>query len=181
MPMRQSHSHPIFGPLGNRSLQKWLFLSLAAMTTMLGSSHAYAADDGIHMKPGTWIFDVRIQMPLQTEPSEQRLQTCVTEEPITAEDLMPWAESQGCRIRSVKAKENALTWKLKCKISGQRSRGRGSFEVDGDKGEGKTTINFEMGGRRLSIITEWDAQHVGPCIDRPASTSSDARGEDEAS
>ena len=171
--MRQIQSDSIF------TLLFTLLCGLLFAAIAMGSSNASAADDdGIQMKPGTWIFDVRIQMPLQTEASEKRLQTCVTDEPITAEDLMPWAESQGCRIRSVKASENALTWKLKCKISGQRSRGRGSFEVDGDKGEGKTTVNFEMGGRRLSIITEWDAQHVGPCIDQPSSAPSDL-GESE--
>jgi hypothetical protein len=125
-----------------------------------------AADDqlkGIRMTEGRWIFDVRIQMPMQAKPLLQKLQTCVADEPITAETLMPWAESQGCKIASVRVKENGLTWKLRCKVNGQRSKGSGEFNVDGDRGEGKARINFEMGGRRLAIVTKWDARHAGPC------------------
>ena len=121
------------------------------------------AESGIQMAAGRWIFDVQIQMPMQTEPASQKLQTCVTDEPITAETLMPWAESQGCKIRSVKAIDNGLKWKLRCSVNGQKSRGKGEFTVDGDRGEGKARVNFEMGGRRMAVITKWDAIRLGEC------------------
>ena len=130
------------------------------------SSPAIADDDaekGIQMAAGRWIFDVQIQMPMQPEPASQKLQTCVTDEPITAETLMPWAESQGCRIRSVKAIDNGLKWKLRCSVNGQKSRGKGEFTVDGHRGEGKARVNFEMGGRRMAVITKWDAVRAGEC------------------
>ena len=130
------------------------------------SSPAIADDDaenGIQMAAGRWIFDVQIQMPMKTEPASQKLQTCVTDEPITAETLMPWAESQGCKIRSVKAIDNGLKWKLRCSVNGQKSRGKGEFTVDGDRGAGKARVNFEMGGRRMAVITKWDAIRLGEC------------------
>jgi hypothetical protein len=131
------------------------------------------AEKGIEMAAGRWIFDVQIQLPMQTEPASQKLQTCVTDEPITAETLMPWAESQGCKIRSVKAIENGLKWKLRCSVNGQKSRGNGEFTVEGDRGEGKARVNFEMGGRRMAVITKWEAIRLGEC--------STASGADQAS
>lgn len=121
------------------------------------------AEKGIQMAAGRWIFDVQIQLPMQTEPASQKLQTCVADEPITAQTLMPWAESQGCKIRSVKAIENGLKWKLRCSVNGQKSRGKGKFTVDGDRGEGDARVNFEMGGRRMSVITKWEAIRAGEC------------------
>ena len=120
-------------------------------------------EEGIHLAAGQWLFDVEILMPMQTEPTNQRFQSCMTGDPITVSTLMPWAESQGCKIGGVRATENKLSWKLRCKLSGQKSRGRGEFTVDGDHAEGKASVNFEMGGRRMSIVTTWDANRVGEC------------------
>jgi hypothetical protein len=132
----------------------------------MGASPIVAADpseEGIVLTAGQWIFDVRVQMPMQATPSMQTLQSCVTSDPITAETLMPWAEAQGCKIRGVKVRNNELSWKLRCKLNGQKSRGSGKFSVDGEKGEGKATVSFEAGGRRMSIVTRWDARRVGTC------------------
>lgn len=131
------------------------------------------ADDevGLKMAEGHWIFDVHVQIPMQAKPSAQRLQTCVTEEPITIETLMPWAESQGCKVRGAKQIENGLSWKLRCKLNGQRSRGSGEFTAVGERGEGKARVNFEMGGRRVSIVTTWDARRTGEC---PTKTQDDS-------
>jgi hypothetical protein len=151
-----------------------LLLALA-----LGSSTALAEDsseDGVRLREGLWVFDVRILMPMQTEPSVQKFKTCVESDPITASTLMPWAESQGCKIRSTKAVGDKLTWKLRCKKDGQKSRGSGEFEVDGDSAEGKARVNFEMAGQRMSVVTEWDANRVGGCS---ASTASDSASPEE--
>lgn len=126
---------------------------------------------GILLTEGLWIFDVQILMPMQTEPTLQRFKSCVMSDPITASTLMPWAESQGCKIRSSKVVGDKLTWKLRCKKDGQKSRGQGEFEVDGDSAEGKARVNFEMGGRRMSIVTKWDANRLGDCLETTASDS----------
>jgi hypothetical protein len=76
---------------------------------------------------------------------------------------MPWAEGMGCKIRKVKAIEDGITWRLRCKINGQNSRGRGEFTVNGDRGKGKVKLGIEMGGRSLFILTKWDARRVGAC------------------
>jgi hypothetical protein len=138
-----------------------LLLSIA-----FAASPVLAADpseEGLALMAGQWIFDVRVQMPMQAKPSTQTLKSCVTSEPITAETLMPWAEAQGCKIRSVKVRDNELSWKLRCKLNGQKSRGPGKFSVDGEEGEGKATVSFDAGGRRMSIVTRWDARRVGAC------------------
>lgn len=143
------------------------------LAVALGSPPALAAnspEEGIVLMAGKWLFDVETRLPMQAKPSVQTFQTCMTSEPLTASTLMPWAESQGCKIGSVKAIENKLTWKLRCKRDGQKSRGRGEFKVDGERGEGKVKVSFEMGGRRLLIITKWQAKRVGDCT---AATGSD--------
>jgi len=140
----------------------------------LGSSPVLAEDSseqGIQLAEGQWVFDVQVLMPMKTEPTHQRFKTCVTSDPITASTLMPWAESQGCKIRNSKAVGDKLTWKLRCRKDGQKSRGKGEFEVDGERAEGKARVNFEMGGRRLSIVTEWNAKRVGICPEASASDS----------
>jgi hypothetical protein len=90
---------------------------------------------------------------------------------------MPWAESQGCKIRSTKAVGDKLTWKLRCKKDGQKSRGNGEFEVDGDNAEGKARVNFEMAGRRMSVVTEWDANRVSDCPESKSTASDSASPE----
>ena len=130
------------------------------------ASSVLAADpseEGLALMAGQWIFDVRVQMPMQAKPSTQTLKSCVTSDPITAQTLMPWAEAQGCKIRGVKVRKNELSWKLRCNLNGQKSRGTGKFSAEGDQGEGKATVSFEMGGRRMSIVTRWDARRVGTC------------------
>lgn len=141
-------------------------ISLLLLASVLSSSPGWAEDpheEGIVLTAGEWIFDVQIRMPMQTEPNVKRYRSCVTNDPITVSTLMPWAEAQGCKIRGIKAVEDKLTWKLRCKMSGQKSRGRGKFTVDGDHAEGRASVDFEMGGRSLSIVTKWDAERVGDC------------------
>lgn len=147
---------------------KILGATIAALLLMIGlaSSRAPAEDrpqEGLFLEPGQWVFDIRIQLPMQAVPSTQKLQTCVTTEPITAKTLMPWAEAQGCKISGVKVVDQKLKWKLRCKINGQKARGGGTFSVDGDHGKGKAVVSFDMAGRRMSVITRWDAIRVGTC------------------
>jgi len=145
-----------------------------------GSSLTQAADDpkeGLVLPPGRWIFDISVRMPMQSKPAVQRLQSCVTDDPITPETLMPWAEERGCKMRSVKVVENRMTWILRCNLNGKRSRGKGEFEVDGDRAEGKASVRFEMGGRRLAIFTDFTAKRSGTCT---AASSGDEIQEDTA-
>jgi hypothetical protein len=132
---------------------------------------------------GLWLFDVAVLMPMTTEPTTQTLRSCMTGEPLTAEKLMPWAESQGCRIRGARVEENELSWKLSCRMNGQRSRGSGEFKIEGDTGVGEARVSFEMAGRRLSIQTDWEARRVGPCpkleADDPDADADDGDGEGE--
>lgn len=140
-----------------------LVLLLAALLTPTPLLAEEPSEEGIQLREGQWLFNVHIQMPMQSEPTVQKFKTCITSDPVTASTLMPWAESQGCKIRNTKVAGDRLTWKLRCRKSGQRSRGGGEFEVDGDRAEGKARINFEMGGRRMSVVTEWEAERLGEC------------------
>lgn len=149
-----------------------LVLLLAALLTPTPLLAEEPAEAGIQLREGQWLFNVHIQMPMQSKPTVQKFKTCITNDPVTASTLMPWAESQGCKIRNAKVAGDRLTWKLRCRKSGQRSRGQGEFEVDGDRAEGKARINFEMGGRRMSVVTEWEAERVGECSETTAVESS---------
>lgn len=146
-----------------------LLLSLAVslvLSIALRSAPVLAADppeEGLVLAAGQWIFDVQVQMLMQAKPTTQSVHTCATNEPITPDQLMPWAESRGCKIGSVKVRKNELSWKLRCNHNGQRSRGGGKFSAKGDRGEGRATVSFEMGGRQLSVVTLWDARRVGVC------------------
>ena len=145
----------------------WLSFSiLFVLAAFLSASLVEAKDTkqkGITLTPGQWLIDIEIQAPMQPKPTRRQAKTCVTDEPFTAESLMPWAEEQGCKIRGVKAVDNKLTWVLRCRRDGQRSKGRGEFTVDGDHGEGKAKINFEMAGKRMSLVSKWDAKRIGEC------------------
>ena len=162
---------------GPRSKLPFVLCSILAIAMTTAAAAAESDEVGLVLPEGLWIFDVTVYMPMQTKPSEQRLRSCVTNDPVTADSLMPWAESQGCKVRSVKIKKNRMTWQLRCNQNGQRSRGRGEFEVEGEKGEGHATVSFEMGGRRMSMKTEFAAQRVGACA---ASDSDESGSEAEA-
>jgi hypothetical protein len=143
-----------------------------------GSSPAQAADDpkeGLVVPAGRWLFEISVRMPMQSKPTVQRLQSCVTDDPVTAETLMPWAEERGCKVRSVRVVENKMTWKLRCSQNGQKSRGKGEFEVDGDQGQGNASVSFEMGGRSLTIFTDFTAKRSGTCT---AASTGDPTQED---
>ena len=149
-----------------------LVISVLLVLALLVPSFSLADDAseiGIPLREGLWVFDVQIRMPMQTSSSVQKTKACIGAEPLTAERLMPWAEKQGCRIQGVKEIENGIKWKLRCKISGQRARGSGEFTVEGERGKGKTRVNFEVAGQSMSISTKWDAVRVGPCEDVDAS------------
>jgi hypothetical protein len=49
--------------------------------------------------------------------------------------------------------------------------------VDGDQGEGKASVSFEMGGRSLTIFTDFTARGSGTCA---AASSGDPIQEDTA-
>ena len=141
-------------------------IPVLVLTLMMGAYPVLAKDspkEGIVLPEGLWLFDIQVRMPMQSKPSVQKFKSCITSDPLSADTLMPWAESQGCKIRSVKVVEDKLTWKLKCNQNGQKSRGRGEFNVDGDQGKGKASVSFEMGGRRLTIFTDISAARVGAC------------------
>ncbi len=143
----------------------WIVFSVL-LVAVLGTSPVQAKDSepkGITLTPGLWLIDIEIQAPMQPKPTRQRTQTCVTDELFTVDSLMPWVKDQGCKIRGVKAVENKLTWTLRCRREGQRSKGRGEFTVNGDHGEGKAKINFEVAGKRMSLVSKWDANRVGEC------------------
>lgn len=154
-----------------------LVLLLAALLTPTPLLAEEPAEAGIQLREGQWLFNVHIQMPMQSKPTVQKFKTCITNDPVTASTLMPWAESQGCKIRNAKVAGDRLTWKLRCRKSGQRSRGQGEFEVDGDRAEGKARINFEMGGRQMSVVTEWEAERLGECSETTAVESSPSTDE----
>lgn len=155
-----------------------IFATFAVLLIALasGASPALAGETpeaGIQLPEGQWLFEVQILMPMQTEPSVQRFKTCLTSDPVTASTLMPWAESQGCKIRNTKANGDKLTWKLRCRKDGQKSRGYGEFEVDGERAKGKARISFDMGGRRMAVTTAWDANRLGDCLDTDLDTELD--------
>ncbi len=159
-----------------------IHLPVCLILLALCSAPAQADDGdkkGLVLEAGQWVFDVKIQMPMQTEPTTQVLQSCMTSEPITAETLMPWAEETGCKINGVKVKDDTLTWKLRCKLNDQRSRGKGEFSAKGRSGKGKARVNFEAGGRRMAIVTKWEARRVGDCPDA-ATTGPEPESEMEA-
>jgi len=151
----------------HRSLLVGLFFP-----ALLSASSTWADDAteaGIHLAKGLWIFDVSIRSPLQSAPASQKLKACVGDDPLTAEKLMPWAESRGCKIRNVVAVEDGIKWKIRCNKNGQKSKGSGEFHlVSEQRGDGKSKIQFEMGGRRMSIVTKWKADRVGTCKDPDA-------------
>lgn len=147
-----------------------LLLTLTSSLSLGSARAADSAEPGIVLNEGQWLFDIRVQMPMQAKPSIQKVTSCVTSEPMTAETLMPWAEKQGCKVRGARVEENRLSWKLRCRMEGQRSRGRGEFSVDGDQGAGEATVNIEMGNRKMPIKTRWTAKRMGPC---PAGASTD--------
>ena len=125
------------------------------------------ADDGLKLDPGQWEIAVEVVLPMQTEPTRQSFRSCMGEELVTPQTIMPWAEAQGCRIRKVKVEESTMEWKLSCKLNGERSRGSGSFTSHGETADGQAKVFVEMGGRRLAIITKWDARRVGECVPKP--------------
>jgi hypothetical protein len=154
------------------SVTRWTTILVLLFSILVGSSSALAKDapkEGLDIPPGMWLFDISVLMPMQSQATTQTVKSCVGDDPMTADTLMPWVEDQGCKIRSVRAVENKLTWKLRCKRDGQRSRGKGEFVLDGNRGAGKATVNFEMGGRTLTIRTNFTAARVGDCVAAGAS------------
>ena len=163
-------------------LANWIALSVLTIVFAWGPTVALAddqAEPGLILREGEWVFDVKIRLPLQTAPNVQKIRTCQAGEPVTASGtLMPWAKEQGCKIRSPKVDGDKLSWKIRCRRDGQKSRGSGKFTADGDRAEGKATIKFEVAGQRMSIVTVWEAERVGDCPGsasaQPAPSSSPA-------
>jgi hypothetical protein len=125
------------------------------------------AEAGLQLEPGQWEIAIEVMLPMQTEPTKQLFSSCMGEELVTPQTIMPWAEAQGCRIRRVEVEESTMEWKLSCKLNGERSRGAGSFTSHGETADGEAKIFVEMAGRRIAIITKWDARRIGECVPKP--------------
>ncbi len=125
------------------------------------------AEAGLKLDPGQWEIAIEVLLPMQTEPTKQLFRSCMGEDLVTPQRIMPWAEAQGCKIRKVEVEESTMEWKLSCKLNGERSRGAGSFTSHGETADGEAKVFVEMAGRRVAIITKWDAQRVGECVPRP--------------
>jgi hypothetical protein len=152
------------------AIAPFLFLS-----SLLLAAAPALAEEGLVFDAGQWKFDISVRMPMQSEASHQSVQSCLGSDPVGPSVLMPWADEQGCKIKGVEVEQNKLTWKLICNMDGQIARGKGEFESAGDRAKGKARINFEAGGQRLSIKTEWDGERLGECppgvsgvVDSPA-------------
>ena len=118
----------------------------------LGAGGALA--EGLKIKDGLWRTTVNNPMT-----GERTSEECLKDAVLDPASML---EGQSeCRMTEENLEGNTLTFAMAC--AGGSGSAQGHMFVDGDKGGGELTMQFDMGGRQMDMTMTWDAVRVGDC------------------
>jgi Protein of unknown function (DUF3617) len=122
------------------------------MVGALGAHHARA--EGLPIRDGLW--ETTVQNPMTGERTNRE---CLKDAVLDPRSML---EGQNeCEMTEEAVEGNTLTFAMAC--AGGSGSAQGRMSVEGDHGDGEISMQFDMGGRKMSMTMSWDAVRIGDC------------------
>ena len=120
----------------------------------LGFGVADAQAEGLPIKDGLWETTMRNAMT-----GERTSRECLKDAVLDPQTMLEGQDD--CQMIEQALDGHTLTFTMVC--AGGSGTAEGRMSIDGDQGDGEINMQFEVGGRQMSMTMSWDAVRVGDC------------------
>lgn len=127
-------------------------LAGAILVGALGPKDARA--EGLPIRDGLW--ETTVQNPMTGERTSRE---CLKDAVLDPQTMLDGQDD--CQMTEQARDGNTLTFTMAC--AGGSGTAKGRMFVEGDQGNGEIDMEFDMGGRKMSMTMTWDAVRVGDC------------------
>ena len=123
------------------------------------STAAGAAE--LTINPGMWETTMTRTNPMEGDPITETNTECVKETTFNPSSMLEGTE--GCRLVDEKLEGDKLSFKMECSMQGSQTLIDGSFQTDGQTGQGNMDLEISAGGVNMSMNMNWIANRLGDC------------------
>jgi hypothetical protein len=127
-------------------------LSGGLLLGALGPDAARA--EGLPIRDGLW--ETTVQNPMTGARTSRE---CLKDAVLDPQSMLEGQDD--CRLTEQARDGNTLTFTMVC--AGGSGAAKGRMFVEGDRGNGEMSMEFDMGGQPMSLTLSWDALRVGDC------------------
>lgn len=121
---------------------------------VLGGFAESARAEGLPIRDGLWETTMRNPMI-----GERTSRECLKDTVLNPQTMLEGQDD--CQMTEQALEGNTLTFTMACADGSGNAQGR--MSVDGDRGDGEINMQFDVGGRPMSMSMSWDAVRVGDC------------------
>ena len=129
-----------------------LILTAGLVLGALGPQDARA--EGLPIRDGLW--ETTMQNPMTGERTSRE---CLKDAVLDPQSMLEGQDD--CQMTEQARDGNTLTFAMAC--AGGSGSAEGRMSVEGDHGDGEISMQFDMGGRTMSMTMSWEAVRVGDC------------------
>ncbi len=130
---------------------------------LVSTSQVLAA--GVTIEPGLWeLTTTRSSFKGGEGPITETEQTCIKEseyDPVNMFKDLP----EDCEPIQQQVDGNSLTFSLTCMAEGAEQKISGKFTSGGTTAEGRTDIEMNFMGQKLSMNSEFTGKRLGDCVE----------------
>jgi hypothetical protein len=125
-------------------------------------STAFAAEDGLTMKPGRWRVTSKTEAPLFGTPNKTVAISCISKDNNDPLDKMV---EDPCKVTERSATADTLKWKWSCKAEKLPDPilGSGELKVEGEKLSGKSSVVYTVKEKKLTVDWTLTGKYLGEC------------------
>jgi hypothetical protein len=127
---------------------------LAGVLALGGLGAEGARAEGLPIRDGLW--ETTMQNPMTGERVSRE---CLKDAVLDPQTMLEGQDD--CQMTEQALDGNTLTFTMAC--AGGSGTAEGRMFVEGDQGNGEISMQFDMGGRQMSMTMSWDAVRVGDC------------------
>ena len=136
----------------HRATAMGLILTGGLLLGILASQDTRA--EGLPIRDGLW--ETTMQNPMT---GERTTRECLKNAVLDPQTMLEGQDD--CQMTEQALDGNTLTFTMAC--AGGSGTAHGRMSVDGDQGNGEISMQFDMGGRKMSMAMSWEAVRVGDC------------------
>ena len=113
------------------------------------------------INPGMWETTMTRTNPMAGGPVTETNTECVKETKFDPSSMLEGTE--GCQLVDESLDGNRLSFKMKCAMQGSQTLIDGSFQTDGQTGQGNMDLEISAGGVNMRMNMNWIANRLGDC------------------
>lgn len=113
------------------------------------------------LNPGLWETTMTRTNPMSGDPVTEVSKECVKQKKFDPSSMLEGTE--GCRLVDENLTGDRLTFSMECSLQGSRALIDGSFQTDGQTGQGDMDMKVQAGGMNMNMKMNWTAKRIGDC------------------